>query len=352
MEIFTQNQFIQTWLIENKYVQAVLIILAFLVIGKIITFIAGRFLKKIAKKTKTKLDDLIIERIKPPFSYVMLFVGLKFALRPLGFEQAWFGHLVDSIVIIAVMHIVATLVDILLEVWATEFAAKTESQLDDTLMPLVRKFIKAIVWIIAGIWILKEWGVDIGPFLASLGIAGFVIGFALQDSLKSIFAGLSLVLDKAYKVGDRIKVDGEIGEVIDIGIRSTKIKTFSNELITIPNSKLADSNIQNFVKPDLSARAVVDFGVEYGSDVEKVKEVILGVINEMEDVILDDPEPAVVFYEMGDSALKFQAKFWVPDYTTVYNKQLEAIEKIYNALNKAGIGIPFPTTTVYLKKEE
>lgn len=352
MEFLTQNPFIQTWFVGNKYAQAVLIVLAFLIVGKIITFISARYLRKIASRTKTKLDDLIIEKIKPPFSYVMLFVGFKFALKPLGFEEIWFGHLVDTVAILAFMYIIWIIIDIFLEVWSTEFAVRTQSQLDDSLMPLVRNFFKVFVLAIAAIWVLKEWGINIGPFLASLGIAGVVIGFALQDSLKNIFGGVSLVLDGSIKVGDKIKLEsGELGEIQEIGIRSTKLQTYDNEVINIPNGQLSNSKIQNYVQPDLSARVTVDFGVEYGSNVEKVKQVVTDTVLKMEEV-MEDPEPWIIFYEMGDFALKFKMMFWVPDYNIAYEKQMEATEKIYNALNKAGIGIPFPTSTVYLEKEE
>jgi len=335
---------------QNKYLQALLIILLFLVVAKLITFISERYLKKWAKKTTTEVDDLIVQRIKPPFSYVMLFVGVKYALKPLALDGIWFAHLIDSIVIIAFVYIIAVILDILIEAWALEFAKKTASKLDESLLPLFQKVLKVVFFLIGGIWVLKEWNVEIGPFLASLGIAGFVIGFAMQDSLKNIFGGVSLILDKAYQVGDKIKLEsGELGEVIEIGIRSTKIRTYDNEVITLPNGKMASAKIQNYVQPNLQARVVVDFGVAYGINIDEVKEVINKTLQSISD-ILDDPAPDTIFIEMGDSALKFQARFWVDDYRNAYDKKLEATDKIYKALNEAGIEIPFPTTTVYLRK--
>lgn len=336
--------------LENKYLQAVLIILLFLLAAKLITFISEKYFKKWASKTTTEVDDLIVQRIKPPFSYVMLFVGIKYALKPLALDGIWFAHLIDSIVIIAFIYIIAVVLDILIEVWALEFAKKTASKLDESLLSLFQKVLKVVFFLVGGIWVLKEWNVEIGPFLASLGIAGFVIGFAMQDSLKNIFGGISLILDKTYQVGDKIKLEsGELGEVIEIGIRSTKIRTYDNEVIILPNGKMADSKIQNYVQPDLSARAVVDFGVAYGTDIQKVKEVVSKTLKFLEG-ILDEPVPEAVFLAMGDSALQFKAFLWVADYRDAYDKQIEATEKIYKALNEAGIEIPFPTTTVHLKK--
>jgi len=198
--------------------------------------------------------------------------------------------------------------------------------------------------------VLGVWGVDIGPFLAGLGIAGLAISFALQESLGNIFGGISLIMDRVYKVGDRIQLDsGEVGTVVDVGLRSTRLRTFDNELIVIPNSKPANSKVKNYVQPDTSLRVVVNFGVEYGTKLEKVKKVLEPVLKKMKG-ISKSPAPVVEFIEMGDSSLNCIAKFWVPNYEHAYGKKLEATDLIYNELNKAKIGIPFPTTTVYVKK--
>ena len=130
-------------------------------------------------------------------------------------------------------------------------------------------------------------------------------------------------------------------------MRSTKIKNFDNEVIIVPNGVLVDSRIQNYVLPDPSARVVVDFGVEYGSDVDKVKRVILGEIKKLKKA-LKDPEPQVRFLLMADFSLNFSARFWVADYTERVVVKEEATCLFYKALNKAKIGIPFPTRTVYI----
>ncbi|MFH1682821.1 MAG: mechanosensitive ion channel family protein, partial [Candidatus Woesearchaeota archaeon] len=156
--------------------------------------------------------------------------------------------------------------------------------------------------------------------------------------------------DENFEVGDKVKLEsGDLGEILDIGLRSTKIRTYDNEVIYVPNGYLANSRILNYTRPTAKIRVGVEFGVVYGSDVKKVQKVVMDVIKGMEEV-LDDPAPAVQFLQMADFALNFKAYFWVPDWKNSYSKKLEATEKIYNALNKAKISIPFPTSTVYLKK--
>jgi len=192
--------------------------------------------------------------------------------------------------------------------------------------------------------------------LAGLGIAGLAIGLALKDTLANILAGISIFADRYFKVGDVIKLEsGETGKVIDLGLRSTKIRTFDNEVIIVPNSQIAGGRLINFAKPELKARISLEIGVEYGSDPDKVKKVILEVVNKLakkeKHIITKDTPPGIFFKDMGAFALKFALKVWVTDYRVRYGIKDKLNTGIYKALNKEKIGIPFPTRTVYLKKD-
>lgn len=342
---------------ENVYVHALIILVSFFIIAKIIVFISERWILKLAAKTKTKVDDLIIEKTNKPISLVLFLIGLKLALVPIKIGT-FFGFNVDFIVskiigtliTIVIAHIILRVLDIIIDEWGKGFAQKTKSKLDEHLLSLLHRFSRIILVILTLLFILDLWGIKVGPLLASLGIAGIAVAFALQGTLSNIFGGVSLILDKSVKVGDVIKLDAETrGTVLDVGLRSTKIRSFNNEVIIVPNSKLVDSKIENYVLPDPSARVVVGFGVEYGSDVDKVKKVILGEIKKLKNV-LKDPGPQVMFIEMADFSLNFSARFWVADYRERFKTKENATCLFYNALNKAKIGIPFPTRTVYMEK--
>lgn len=136
---------------------------------------------------------------------------------------------------------------------------------------------------------------------------------------------------------------------MDVGLRSTKIKTWNNELVTIPNGKLADSKINNFTLPDPSVRVIVEFGIEYGNDVIKVKDIVLKEIKKNPNV-LKEPEPFVRFDKMADFSLNFRAFFWVESHKVRFDQKEKVTIAIYNALNKNKIGIPFPTRTIFMKK--
>ena len=335
--------------LQNKYIFSLLIIFVFALLGKLVLLIFSKYLERFASKTKTKVDDMIFEHTKKPIFYLVLVYGLKLALLNLEINGI-VNNLVNSLMAFVFLYLLLKTFDIILDAWGLTFAKKTKTKIVEILLPLFHKITKTLFVIVAIMWLLDIWGVDITPYLAGVGISGVVLGLALQDSLKNIFGGVTLLLDRTFQVGDKVKLeDGTVGTIHDIGLRSTKMATYSNEIIYLPNGYLANSRIQNYTRPNPKVRVDVNFGIAYGTDVDKVKGIVLGEIGKMKDV-LDNPEPAVDFIEMGDFALSFVAKFWVPKWDQSYGKKLEATQKIYEALNKANIEIPFPTRTVYVKK--
>ena len=259
----------------------------------------------------------------------------------------------NSLIIFFITFLVVRIVDVIIDNWGLTFAKKTKSNVDESLLALFHRFSRIILFMIGGILILNNFNVEITPFIASLGVAGIVLGFALQSALANVFGGISLILDKNFKVGDTVKLSsGELGVILDIGLRSTKMKTFDNELLIIPNGKLADSIIQNYAQPDLYARGIIPFGVEYGLDVDKVRKTVIDTLKKFPQIIQceEDHPIQVLFMKMGDFALQFEARFWVKSYSERFQTKVDATEAIYKGLTKAKIGIPFPTRTIYMKK--
>lgn len=341
-------------LLLNKWFRALYLILIFYFLSKIIGLLFERIFKKLALKTKTDNDDLIISMSKKPVKWIVIIFGLKTSIWILGLETKlvlFLDNLTIAIMIVMVTYIIIKIFDILIHSWGNKLKDKMHQRLDNEIVPLFIKISKTIFIVICIIMILSRFEIDIAPLVASLGIAGFAIGFAVKDTLSNIIGGIILILDQSFNAGDKVIIDNEMGIIKEVGLRNTKLMTFNNEIIVIPNGELMNKRFKNFVLPDPRIRVVVDFGVAYGSDIDKVEEVVMKVMNEI-DGKCEEPEPKVVFTSMGDFALTMQAKFWVPDYINQYDKLLEATKKIYNALNEAGISIPFPTQTVYLKKDE
>jgi small-conductance mechanosensitive channel len=334
---------------DNNYLRFLLITLFSLVAAVIIKFIVNRVLKPLAKKTKTKIDDLFIKSISSIIFYFVLFMGMKAGLQHFELKSPFVANLIDTLIIIIFMLFFIRIIDNYAKQWLKEWKAKTKTTADERLIPLLQKILKAFVIILTLFFILTTWKVNITPLLTTAGIAGLAIGLAVKEPLANIIGGLQLVLDKTFKVGDKIQLEsGEMGTILDIGLRSTKMKTYDNETIYIPNAYLSNAKVKNFTQPDFSIRVNVNFGVVYGSDTDKVRQVVAEAIKAI-DVVLEEPEPVVQFLEMSDFSLDFVARAWVENYDQAYQTQRVMTDEIYKALNKAKIDIPFPTRTIYTK---
>ena len=338
---------------SNNYLYSLTVLVLFYVLSKLVVFSSQRVILKLTKKTKTNIDDSIVKKTNKPISIILFLIGIKIALLRLGIPEKILSAIentITALIIAVITYITIIVVDVIIDNWGKKVAEKTPTKFDDELVPLFHRFSRIFIVLLGLLFILPVWGIAIGPLLTSLGIAGVAIAFALQSTLGNIFGGISIILDKSVKVGDKIKIDNDtMGTVLDVGLRSTKIKTWDNEVVTIPNGKLADSKILNFFQPDPSVRVVIKFGVEYGSDTEKVRRVVLKTLAKLPGV-LKKPAPKILMTDMGDFALNFQALFWIEDFDLIFEIKPLTTEKIYNALTQEGISIPFPTRTVYLKK--
>ena len=340
------------YILSNIYLRFLLILVITVIVGIIVKLIVRRVLKPLALRTKTKIDDLIMKSISSVIFYVVLAVGFKIGFQHFDFASTALNSIIDTLLITIVTVLAVRIISDFAEHWKTDWATKTESTADDRLIPLIEKILKALVIIIATIFMFDVWNVNITPLLTTAGIAGIAISLAVKDSLANILGGLQLVLDKTFKVGDKVELEsGELGVILDIGLRSTKLRTYDNEVVYIPNGQLANARIKNLTVPDLSIRVNVAFGVEYGSETEQVRKVAIEAVKKVA-AVLDDPAPSVDFMNMSDSSLDFTARAWVKDYNQAYSTQLKVREAIYAGLNQAGIGIPFPTRTVYTKEIE
>ncbi|MFA6348111.1 MAG: mechanosensitive ion channel family protein [Candidatus Paceibacterota bacterium] len=334
---------------QSSYINAIIIVLSFFLIARVIAFIFEKYLRKWIQKSKNRIEEMILPKIKPTLIKMSVLIGIRFAVSQLDFS-GWILSTINSIIIVMIIYVATTMADVVIEAWTLHIDKKNKSHLAQSLLPIFNSIANVLFYIGGIIWILYEWNIDVSPFLASLGIAGVIVGFAIQDSLKNIFGGIALILDGTFKVNEKIQLDdGEIGTIEDISIRSTKIKTINNELVTIPNGKLADMKIKNFAKPTSNIRMLINFGVAYGTNINKLRNIVEKLLESTESIEKDKTE-SLIISELGDSAINCEIRFWAADHTTATDKKAELIEKLYNILNKEGIEIPFPTQTIYLKK--
>lgn len=340
--------------IANNYVRAVVILLIVFSVLRILMIILEKVFLRITSKTKTDLDDKFVSKASRPITIWVLLIGIRFAIEELPLAEnvdRIFGNIISSLIILSLAFVIYYFLDIIFFVFLKKYIGK-KSAVRESLMGLLKSIIIALFFALALLYILELWGVEIGPFLAALGIAGLAVALALQPALANIFSGISIILDKTVKVGDLIYLDNETkGRVNHVGLRSTKILTFDNELIIVPNSKIADSKIQNVAEPEPKTRAVIPFGVAYGSDIDQVKKIVMAEIKKVKHFI-NDPEPTVRFIQMGASSLDFKAYFYVDSFENKWAAIDEANTRIYNALNKNKISIPFPQLDVHIKGKQ
>ena len=340
--------------IENEYLRAFVVFVVSLIVFRLALGILTYVVTRLTAKTKTDLDDMIIGKSSFPLSMLSFGIAFLVMLPELAVGEGLtliLNNLGYTVVAVAVGMLIYFIVDLSLFRALKKFAARTKNEMDDNIISLIHGAVKVALFVLVFIYILDIWGVEIGPFLAGLGIAGLALALALQPILSNIFSGISVIIDKSVRVNDLVYLGTDVkGKILKVGLRSTKIRTFDNELIIVPNNKLADSMIQNVALPDPKTRVTIMFGVAYGSDVDKVKRIVLKELKTMTD--LDDSEDTVVrFLEMADSALNFKAYFYVDSFDNKANAVDEANTKIYKALNKAGVEIPFPQMDVHLKKK-
>jgi MscS family membrane protein len=342
------------WLL-NPYLESATIFIAFYILSEIAHFVLNRYIKFLTRKTKTDVDDKIIEKTNRPVSLLLIIIGTYLAFTPFRTSFKYiniFENIVASVFILVVTYIVVAVIDVLIQAWGERLAKKTDSRVDDDLLDLFHRFSRIALFLIGIMFILPVWGIQIGPLLASLGIAGLAIAFALQATLGNIFGGVSMIIDKAVKVDDVVELEGGVfGTVTDVGLRSTRIRTFDNEMVVMPNGKLADMKIINHLQPDSNTRGTVLFGIAYGSDVEKAKKIVKDAASKVPEV-LKDPAVEVQMVSMGDFALNFKATFWVNHIIKRHPTKAKVTEAIYHALNDADIEIPFPTRTIIMKGEQ
>ncbi len=250
--------------------------------------------------------------------------------------------------------ILVRIVDLLLEKFSERVKKKVsprEAPLVDTYYSMISKVINVFIVLIALIAVLDRLGFNVTSLVTSLGVGSLAVGLAAKDTIKNFISGIMLVTDRQFRIGDRVyikDIDVE-GYVYDIGLRTTRILTISgNNLITVPNSKLTEGVIENALYPDPRVKDSVEVGVAYGSDVEKVKELLVKATEGIEG-ILRDPPPSVYFTSFGNSALIFKLIYYVERKDVAFGINSLLHERINALFRENGIEIPFPQNDLWFR---
>jgi small-conductance mechanosensitive channel len=335
---------------EIPWVRAVLTVLASLVAAKIVDLIITQLLLRAAARTSTDFDDRLIQLVHRPIFISVVLLGIHTAVKALdwggGAEQI-VGAVIQTLALFVWIGAAWKLIHETLA--GLSRLADRVTWVEARTLPLLDNLSKLVVFGLGVYGFLIVWGLDLSAWLASAGIMGIAVGFAAKDSLANLFGGIFVIMDSPYKLGDYINLDsGERGQVVKIGLRSTRLLTRDDVEITLPNAHIANSKVINETGgPHEKIRVMVNVGVAYGSDIDRVHEVLLEAARSVASVV-DDPEPYVRFIEMGDSALLFRVQGWI-DEPALRGRCIDGLNSaIYKALGAADIEIPFPQRVVHL----
>ena len=344
----------ESWLAifgPNPYLKALGIVLIFAVFALIFNLVIIRFLKRVTAKTAIEGDDRILDLLQRPLFVSLVIVGLAQATRVLQLPEN---------VLFVTLSILKTIAVFVWTSFAIKFAkfllnkisaGRKERQLiQKSTLPLFSNLAIIIIVATAIYFLFIAWGINVSAWLASAGIIGLALSFAAKDTLANLFAGVFILADTPYKLGDYIVLDsGERGQVTHIGIRSTRLLTRDDVEITVPNSVMGNAKITNEAGgPSAKHRIRVKVGVAYGSDIDKVREVLEQIaINNTQ--VCKTPEPRVRFRNFGNSSLDFELLCWV-DMPVLRGQVLDKLyTEVYKEFMNVGIEIPYTKQDVYIK---
>ena len=348
-EFLTQKFYgntIENWLISFG------IILGAIIIAKITYWAIGKYVKKVTAKTKTSLDDILVDKLEEPVVYGLVILAFYWGFQRLHFTTKvdnFFAHVFIVIFTLNITWLIVRVIDSMIEEYIVPFVDKSESDLDDQLMPVIRKTIKGMIWILGIIIGLNNAGFDVAALIAGLGIGGLALALAAQDTVKNIFGGIMVFIDKPFKMNERIKVNGMDGTVEEIGVRSTRMRTLEGRLITIPNGQFSDNAVEN-VTLEPSRKIVVNLGLTYETSPDDMEK----AIQMLKDIAAANPklteDVLVSFNSWGDFAMGILFIYYIKHPDDILTAQTEINMAILRQFNEAGLEFAYPTQMVYKKE--
>ena len=329
---------------------SVVIIAVFYLMSILLVRLLGRLGRRVGAVAGHDLNDRILQRISAPAALLVNCAGLYYAVKRLPLPERMVAAASGALFVVNVIivaNIVYRVLDEMLGRYGTRVAGEEMSR---QLIPLVQKLCSVFLIGTALIITLKHFNYDILSLVTALGVGSLAIGLAAKDTLANMVSGFTLMIDRPFRIGDRIQLGAQVGDVIDIGLRSTKIQGGDNTFLVIPNSELCNSTLINMAFPDRRGKGRVNVGVAYGSDVEKAKSLLVAAAASISEVLVDPP-PEAYFTGFGDSALNMALFFWVDDYEHLFAITDRINCAILGSFQQNGINIPYPTRTVLLEKD-
>ena len=341
--------------------------LSFVALGLVLFIIMRKIRKSMSLKvqvTDTKWDDVLLFSFGKPLTIFIFtipaYYGIShFILTPEALELYRETELNEVFFVVIAAWFLSSFIRSLMEFYGRKFIHSTargsKTDFAARLVGLLDLLSVYIIWFVAFLLILRIYNVNMTPILAGAGIAGIAIALAAQDMLGNFFGGAMIYADRPFKVGDRVKIGDFVGDVLDVGTRSTRIRTLDHELMTIPNSTVSTSIITNYALPDIKIKVRLKYFVSYNSDIEKVKQILLEIAHDASqnfDHVLEDPAPEIFFLEFGEHRLDLMLIIWSNRYDRKWETRDYINIKVLQRFREENVEIPYPQRDVYIHERD
>lgn len=351
MDEFFKKSFYGNTILD--WVLAFAIIIGSILLAKITFYLIGRFIKQFTKKTKSRFDDIVIDKFEEPAVFAIIILGIWYGLNSLNLSDGFSSLLKNTYYFLITFNIawfVSRLLDAIIEEYLVPMVKKTETDLDDQLLPIVRTSVRIAIWVLAIIVGLNNAGYDIGAIIAGLGLGGLAFALAAKDSISHLFSGFVLFTDKPFSINDRIITNGFDGVVKEIGMRSTRIIARDGREVTLPNSDIANNSIVN-ISSEPERKIIVDLGLTYDTSpdvMRKAIELLKKITEQNPDV--EENKTVTMFNSFGEFSLKIRLMYYIKKGSDVFATMSEVNFEVLEKFNQNGIQFAFPTQTIYSAK--
>jgi MscS family membrane protein len=335
------------------------VLLAALAVGRVVGFLLGRHAERLLAAGRLKMVAMLLRSLERPVALLALAGGLYVAgqfmsLAAAGVQGFW-NQVCKTLAVLAAGWFIYRLVDIV-ELFLRRWTSKTDTLLDDQLVPLIRKTLRVFVVIVLVLFIAQNvfhW--DIGALIAGLGIGGLAIALAAKDLLANLFGSVTIFADRPFQMGDRIQIRGYDGMVEEVGFRSTRVRTLTGHLVTIPNAVIANEPVENIARRP-TIRRVLNVTVTYDTPPEKVQrgvDILREMLEARREHFPDDYPPRVYFSDYNAASLNIVVYYWFrpPDWWEYLAFNQDFNMELLRRFNAEGIEFAFPTQTLYLKQD-
>jgi len=337
---------LQAWVIAFS------IIILSLLLGKVVYWVFSKIVRGFTSRTNSKFDDIIVDMVEKPTVFFLISMGIWFGLKQLVLPEALTAAVDNSfqvLVALLVGWLVSRLFEAVCQEYLQPWVEKSENELDDQLLPILRKATKTTIWAMAIIIGLNNAGYNVGALIAGLGIGGLALAMAAKDTVSNVFGGVTVFTDQPFRINDRIKVAGYDGTVLEIGVRSTKLQTLEGRVVTIPNSKFADAPVENVTR-EPSRKVVLNLGLTYDTQPDKMQQamdLLRAISDENENT---EEKVTISFNGFGDFAMNIMFIYYISKGADIANTQTEINMDILRRFNNNGLEFAFPTQTLYTIK--